>query len=45
MSLGLAKPVQQLRQAIAAVQSYDEGWEYTWNPLEATPLVAGVIVL
>ncbi|NPT61162.1 hypothetical protein [Paraburkholderia elongata] len=31
---------ETLRQRIRDVQSYDGRWQYTWNPLEATPLVS-----
>lgn len=29
----------ELRKEIEKLQSYDENWSYTWNPLEGTPLV------
>jgi len=29
-----------LREQTRALQSYDDGWVYAWNPLQATPLVA-----
>jgi hypothetical protein len=32
--------VEHLKAEIAKRQSYDRDWLYTWNPLEATPLVS-----
>ena len=31
--------IPQLRAETARRQSYGDGWQYAWNPLEATPLV------
>lgn len=31
--------IPTLRQALADQQRYDHSWLYTWNPLEATPLI------
>jgi hypothetical protein len=31
---------EAIRQRLWELQSYDRDWLYTWNPLEATPLVA-----
>jgi len=38
--LRLSSPVEALRETMAGSQKYDESWEYTWNPLEATPLIS-----
>lgn len=35
----LSVDVETLRDKTEAAQKYDGSWEYTWNPLEATPLV------
>jgi len=35
----LSIDVRTLRDKTKAAQKYDDSWEYTWNPLEATPLV------
>lgn len=35
----LARTSKELRQQTADLQSYDSDWLYTWNPLEATPLI------
>lgn len=32
-------PIDQLRKETARRQSYDRDWLYTWNPLEAWPLI------
>jgi len=32
--------LDELKEKIAERQSYDRDWAYTWNPLEATPLVS-----
>lgn len=32
--------IEDLRKDIVASQLYDENWEYSWNPLEKTPLVS-----
>ncbi len=32
--------LEHLKTEIAKRQSYDRDWPYTWNPLEATPLVS-----
>ncbi|CBJ44012.1 hypothetical protein [Ralstonia solanacearum] len=32
--------IKTLRERTRAAQHYDDRWAYTWNPLEATPLVA-----
>jgi hypothetical protein len=31
--------IPKLRKALLKQQRYDDGWAYTWNPLEATPLI------
>lgn len=31
--------MEQLKAQTAELQTYDRDWPYTWNPLEATPLV------
>jgi hypothetical protein len=36
----LSTTLPLLREQTRAVQSYDDGWLYAWNPLQATPLVA-----
>lgn len=36
----LSSTAKQLRDEIAFQQKYDETWEYTWNPLEAKPLIS-----
>lgn len=36
----ITSPIDQLRAATAERQAYDRDWLYSWNPLEATPLVA-----
>ncbi len=36
----ISKPIGELRVQMQSLQSYDNDWLYTWNPLEATPLVA-----
>lgn len=38
--ISLSSTVDELRGAMAGLQRYDESWEYTWNPLEAKPLIA-----
>lgn len=35
----LSQPVDQLRRKISEAARYDDTWMYTWNPLEAQPLV------
>ena len=32
--------INSAKEVINAQQSYDENWAYTWNPLEARPLIA-----
>jgi hypothetical protein len=36
----LVSPVEELREEMIGLQNYDETWEYTWNPLEAKPLIS-----
>jgi hypothetical protein len=36
----LSSTVEVLRELMACQQKYDETWEHTWNPLEATPLIS-----
>jgi hypothetical protein len=38
--LSLSSTIEELREAMADLQKYDETWEYTWNPLEAKPLIS-----
>lgn len=35
----LGKPVDEMREALAAAQRYDVNWAYTFNPLREFPLV------
>ncbi|WP_248884995.1 hypothetical protein [Acidithiobacillus acidisediminis] len=34
-----SKTIKEIRNEITRVQRYDQGWPYTWNPLEAYPLI------
>lgn len=34
-----AKTIDGIRHELAGKQKYDESWAYTWNPLEAWPLI------
>lgn len=36
----LSLPIQQLRERLAAEHAVDARWDYVWNALEGTPLVA-----
>jgi hypothetical protein len=36
----MSAPLHVLREQTRALQRYDDGWVYAWNPLQATPLVA-----
>jgi hypothetical protein len=36
----LSVDINTLRERTKEAQRYDGSWEYTWNPLEATPLVS-----
>ena len=36
----ISAPLHVLREQTRALQRYDDGWVYAWNPLQATPLVA-----
>ncbi|CAN7637253.1 hypothetical protein LJR129_004914 [Acidovorax sp. LjRoot129] len=36
----LSQPLADLREQIVAAARHDETWAYTWNPLEARPLVS-----
>lgn len=35
----VALPLDELKSKLISVQSYDDNWSYTWNPLTATPFV------
>lgn len=36
----LSSNLTSLREEMKKFQKFDETWEYTWNPLEATPLIS-----
>lgn len=36
----LSQPLDELRAKVTEAARYDDTWMYTWNPLEAKPLVA-----
>lgn len=36
----LSQPIEELRAKVKDAARYDDTWMYTWNPLEAKPLVA-----
>ncbi len=36
----LSSTFEELRNDMDSLQKYDETWEYTWNPLEAKPLIS-----
>lgn len=38
--LSLSSTAEELKEAMLNLQKYDETWEYTWNPLEAKPLIS-----
>lgn len=38
--LSLSSTVEELRENMTGLQRYDEMWAYTWNPLEAKPLIS-----
>lgn len=38
--LSLSSTANEIRDVMKGLQRYDDTWEYTWNPLEAKPLIA-----
>jgi hypothetical protein len=36
----LSSTVEELQELMVGLQKYDETWEYSWNPLEAKPLIS-----
>lgn len=36
----LSSSIEELQELMLGEQKYDETWEYTWNPLEAKPLIS-----